>query len=167
MPIIFLVRVMKATTNIDEDRGVSNVEANQKYLQKFRGHPELVKFPSTSELFRALVENTFYASWIGNGQGQTLEANDTVCKIFGYTPLEITGLTTKNFFDTSEKKYSDYSDQLRNYGKAKAKIIAMRKDGERFSCEITSLVFIDDAGENRTINTIVDTSKYYSHTLFE
>ena len=51
--------------------------------------------------------------------------------------------------------------------KQKAKITGIRKDGERFSCEITSLVFIDDDGEKRTINTIIDISKYYSHTLFE
>ena len=158
---------MKATIHIDQDRRLSDMEANQKYLGEFRGHPELVKFPSTSELFRELVENTFYASWIGNGQGQTLKANETVCKVFGYTPEEIMQLTTKQLFDTEEKKYSDYSRQLRDDGKAKGKITGVREDGERFSCEITSLVFIDDDGEKKTINTIIDISKYYSHTLFE
>ena len=130
---------MKATTHIDQDRGLPGTDANQKYLQEFRGHPELVKFPSTSELFRALVENTFYASWIGNGQGQMLEANETVCKVFGYTPREITQLTTKELFDTKEKKYSDYSDQLRNVGKAKDQITGVRKDGERFCFQMTRL----------------------------
>ena len=158
---------MKATTHIDQDRGLPGTDANQKYLQEFRGHPELVKFPSTSELFRALVENTFYASWIGNGQGKMLEANETVCKVFGYTPREITRLTTKELFDTKEKKYLDYSIQLRDVGKTKGKITGLRKGGARFSCEITSLVFIDDDGEKKTINTIVDVSKYYSHILFE
>ena len=88
---------MKATTHIDQDRGLPGTDANQKYLQEFRGHPELVKFPSTSELFRALVENTFYASWIGNGQGQTLEANETVCKVFGYTRGKLRNLQQRNF----------------------------------------------------------------------
>ena len=158
---------MKAATHIDQDKGIPEIETNQKYLREFRGQPELVKFPSTSELFRALLENTFYASWIGNGQGQTLEANETVCKVFGYTSREIKQLTTKELFDTKEKKYLNYSDQLRNDGKAKAKITAVRRGGERFSCEITSLAFIDDNGEKRIINTIVDTSKYYSVFLFE
>ncbi len=158
---------MKATTHIDQDKRLADIEANQKYLQEFRGHPELVRFPSTSELFRTLLENAFYASWIGNDQGQTLEANETVCKIFGYTSLEIKQLTTKELFDTKEKKYLNYSNQLRNDGKAKATITGLRKGGERFSCEITSLVFIDDDGERRTINSIVDTSKYYSVFLFE
>ena len=158
---------MKATTHIDQDRGLPGTDANQKYLQEFRGHPELVKFPSTSELFRALVENTFYASWIGNGQGKMLEANETVCKVFGYTPREITQLTIKELFDIKEKKYSDYSDQLRNVGKAKDQITGVRKDGERFSCEVTSLVFTNDNGEKRTINTILDISKNYSNSLFE
>lgn len=158
---------MKTAINTNEHRELPNVEANQKYIQEFRGHPELVKFPSTSELFRALVENTFYASWISNGQGQTLKTNETVCKIFGYTSREIAGLTTKDFFDTNDKRYSDYSDHLRNHGKAKAKITAIRKDGERFSCEISSIVFIGDDDEKKTINTIIDISKYYLHALFE
>ncbi|HEY5405775.1 MAG TPA: PAS domain S-box protein [Ginsengibacter sp.] len=158
---------MKATPHIDQARRSPDNEAKQKYLQEFRGHPELVKFPSTSELFRTLLENTFYASWIANGQGKTLEGNETACKVFGYTHGEMTQLTTNDLFDTTEKKYLDYSDQLQNNGKAKTKITGVRKDGERFSCEVTSLVFIDDDGERRTINTVVDISKYYSHILFE
>ena len=39
--------------------------------------------------------------------------------------------------------------------------------GERFPCEITFLSFIDDDGEKRTINTILDVSKKYSNSLFE
>ncbi len=157
---------MKAITHIDRHQRSPDIEANQKYLQEFRGHPELVKFPSTSELFRALLENTFYASWIANVQGETLEANNTVCKIFEYTSGEMARLTTQELFDTGEKKYLDYLHQLQCNGKAKAKITGVRKGGERFSCQITSLVFINDENKKRTINTIVDTSKYYSDFLF-
>ena len=158
---------MRATTHIDQDSRLHDKEANQKYIQEFRRHPDLVKFPSTSELFRTLLENTLYASSISNGQGKTLEVNETFSRIFGYTSGEMTQLTTKELFDTTERKYAQYADQLNIDGKAKAKITGVRKDGERFSCEITSLVFVDDEGERRTINTIVDISKFYSHILFE
>ncbi len=158
---------MKGTTHIDQNRELADIGAHHKYLQEFRGHPELVKFPSTSELFRTLLENTLYASSITNGRGKMLEVNETFSGIFGYTSGELTQLTTKELFDTTERKYAEYADQLNINGKAKAKITGVRKDGDRFSCEITSLVFIDDEGERRTINTIVDISKFYSHILFE
>lgn len=158
---------MKAPTHIEQSEELHNSDSRDMYLTEFRGNPELVKFPSTSELFHALLENTFYASCIDNGQGKTLEANETVCKIFGYTFEEITQVTTNELFDTKEKKYLDYLHHLHCNGKAKAKITGVRKDGERFSCEITSLVFIDDDGERRTINTIIDISRYYTDFLFE
>lgn len=158
---------MKAPAHFEPGRQFRGNANQENFLRNFQGRPELVKFPSTSELFHALLENTFYASCIDNGQGKTLEANETVCKVFGYTLKEMTQLTTKELFDTKEKKYLDYLHQLQCNGKAKAKINGLRKNGERFSCEITSLIFIDDDGEKRTINTIVDTSKFYTDLLFE
>jgi PAS domain S-box-containing protein len=138
-----------------------------KSLQGFRGQPELVKFPSTSEVFHAVLENSFYASCIDNGHGKTLEANGAICNLFGYTPGEMALLTTKDLFDTTEDSYREYLYQRKSYGRAKARITGIRKSGERFPSEITSLVFIDDGGEKRTINTIIDISKNYSHSLFE
>ena len=158
---------MKAPAHIESGNKFYRIDNQEKYLQDFRGHPELVKFPSTSEVFHAVLENTFYASCIGNGEGKTLEANETVCKVFGYTPKEMIILTMKELFDTTEYRYAEYLFQRNSNGKAKAEITGIRKSGERFPCEITSLTFIDDDGEKRTINTILDVSKKYSNSLFE
>ena len=158
---------MKAPAHFEHGKKFNGIESKEKYLQDFSGHPELVKFPSTSEVFHAVLENTFYASCIGNGEGQMLEANETVCKVFGYTAKEMTMLTTKELFDTTEYRYAEYLFQRNSFGKAKAEITGIRKNGKRFPCEITSLIFIDDDGEKRTINTILDVSKKYSDSLFE
>jgi len=158
---------MKAPEHFEPGKKFHGIDSKEKYIQDFRGHPELVKFPSTSEVFHAVLENTFYASCIGNGEGKTLEANETVCKIFGYTPKEMIMLTAKELFDTTEYRYAEYLFQRNSNGKAKAEITGIRKSGERFPCEITSLTFIDDDGEKRTIDTILDVSKKYSNSLFE
>jgi len=158
---------MKAPAHFESAKKFYRNDSQEKYLQNFHGHPELVKFPSTSEVFHAVLENTFYASCIDIGQGKTLEANETVCKVFGYTSKEMTKLTTKELFDTTENKYIEYLFQRESYGRAKAEITGIRKSGERFPCEITSLIFIDDDGEKKTINTILDISKNYSNSFFE
>ena len=158
---------MNARSNFQHGNSLYNESDKSSTRQGFQGNPELVNFPSTSEIFHAVLENSFYANFIGNGQGKTLEANETVCKVFGYSVDEITRLTTSDLFDTREKNYKDYLFQRKTYGRAKAQITAIRKSGERFACEITSLVYVDDSGEKRSINTVVDISKNYSNSLFE
>lgn len=131
-----------------------------------QGHPELVNFPSTAEVFRAVFENSFYANCIGNGNGKTLEANEKICKIFGYTEDEMLQLSTKEIFDTTDLNYIEYLHQREVNGKAKAEVTAIRKNGERFLCAVSTVIFTDDNGETRTINTLQDVSKKYADAAY-
>ena len=131
-------------------------------IWSFHGHLELVNFPSTSEIFEAVFENKYYASSIGNGNGETLKANERACNIFGYTPKEMCRLTVNNLFDTKTKDYADLLLSRDCEGKAKGIITGIRKNGERFPCEISSHIYINDNGEKRTLNTMQDLSKKYS-----
>ncbi len=135
-------------------------------LQFFRGRPELVSFPSTSEMFHAVFENTFYASCIGNGNGQTLEANEKACKIFGYTPGEMLTLSTQDLFNTNTSTYINYIAERKVSGKTKAELTGIRKDGEPFACIVTSFIFYDDNGDERTMNSILDISKNQGNNFF-
>jgi PAS domain S-box-containing protein len=131
------------------------------------GNPELVNFSSTAEVFHAVFENSLYANCIGNSYGKTLEANETVCKIFGYTEEEMIQLSTKEIFDTTENRYEEYVAVRESNGKARAEVTGIRKNGERFLCKISSVIFTDDNGERRIINTIHDISKRYIDTTYE
>ena len=131
------------------------------------GHPELVNFPSTAEVFHAVFENSFHANCIANGHGKVLEANETVCKIFGYTEEEMTRLSTKEIFDTTDSNYAEFLPPRVSREKVKAEVTGIRKNGERFLCEVSSVIFINDNGEIRTINTIHDISKKYIDRGYE
>jgi PAS domain S-box-containing protein len=144
----------------------SEIAERIEELQIFRGQPELVDFPSTSSIFHAVFENTFYANCIGNGNGQTLEANEKACRIFGYTPAEMMKLSAKDLFDTKANAYLKYVSERNVTGKAKAEITGIRKGGERFACIVTSFIFNDDNGEKRTMNSIQDISKNYRNNFF-
>jgi PAS domain S-box-containing protein len=135
-------------------------------LQIFHGQPELVNFPSAAEIFHAVFENNFYASCIANGQGQTLEANEKFCKIFGYTSREMIRLSTKELFDVKADSYFKYLIERNLQGKARAGITGIRKSGEHFECMINSIIFNDDHGERRTMNSIQDISKNYLNIFF-
>lgn len=129
------------------------------------GHPELVNFSSTAEVFHAVFENSFHANCIGNGYGKILEANESVCKIFGYTEEEMSRLSEKEIFDTTDSNYEEYLNERNSDDKVKAEVTGIRKNGERFLCEVSSVIFTDDNGERRTINTIHDISKKYIDTV--
>ena len=63
---------MKTPTHFQEGNTFYQPDTKEKYPRDFHGHPELVKFPSTSEVFHAVFENTFYASCIGSGEEKRL-----------------------------------------------------------------------------------------------
>ena len=140
-----------------------NIQLNEQILH---GESELVNFPSTAEVFQAVFENSFHASFIGNSRGITIKANEADCKMFGYTNEEMLRLTTIEIFDTTESRYEKYLSQRELNGKAKAEVTGIRKNGERFPCEISSVVFIDDNGEKRTLDTLHDISKKYADLVY-
>lgn len=128
----------------------------------FRGNPDLVDFPSAAEIFRAVFENSFYANYITNGQGRTLEANERACKIFDYASKEMVGLSSNDLFAITKPNYFQYITMRKSQRRVKSIITGIRRNGDHFPCEITSVVFFDDKGEKRIINTIQDLSKNYS-----
>ena len=74
---------------------------------------------------------------------------------------EMTRLSEKEIFDTTDSNYEEYLKERGSDEKVKAEVTGIRKNGERFLCEVSSVIFTDDNGERRTINTIHDISKKY------
>lgn len=157
---------MKNSDHFDTATGDLTVIENED-INSFHGNPEIVNFPSTSEIFQAVFENKYYANCIGNGRGQTLKANAQACKIFGYTPDEMRRLSVNSLFDTGTKDYTSYVSVRNRERRAKSTVIGIRKNGDHFPCEILSLIYFDDKGEKRTLNTLRDLSKNYSTTYLE
>jgi hypothetical protein len=75
-------------------------------------------------------------------------------------------LSTKEIFDTTDINYTTYLCQRESNGKAKAIVTAIRKNGERFLCEVSTVIFTDDNGEIRTINALQDVSKKYAGAAY-
>ena len=155
---------MKNPNQFETGTNDLTVDENDDILS-FHGNPELVNFPSTSEIFQAVFENKYYASCIGNGNGQTLKANERACDMFGYTQEEMRRLSVDNLFDTEAKDYTNYLSVRDRERRAKSIITGIRKNGDHFPCEVSSLIYFDDNGEKRTLNTLHDLSKNYSKTF--
>jgi PAS domain S-box-containing protein len=158
---------MKNVVPLESHKEIHCIDSNQFNDQIHSNKPDPVNFPSTAEVFQAVFDNSYHASCIGDSHGKTLKANETACKIFGYTKDEMIELTTKEIFDTSDESYASFLSERESRGKAKAEVSGIRKNGERFLCEISSLLFIDDNGEKRTLNTLHDISKKDTDLIYE
>jgi PAS domain S-box-containing protein len=143
------LRNFNASDNDPAERGASTAPGNVE--------PDI--FPSTADIFHAVFENAYHANCIGNSHGRILEVNESVTKLFGYDPQEMIGLYTEDIFDTSTPAYAQCLMQRVTDEKIRGQLTAIRKNGERFLCEISSVVFTEDNGERRTINSIRELGK--------
>lgn len=118
-----------------------------------------VDFPTTSELYNAVFENSFHPIYIGNGDGQIFRFNEKFSKLFGYTKRELLELNSSLLFDVKEPAYVDFMSERNIKRIAKYEITGVRKSGVKFPCRISSVIYLADNGETRSMNTIVDISK--------
>ena len=118
-----------------------------------------VDFPTTSELYNAVFENSFHPVYIGNAEGDIFRLNDKLCKLFGYSRRELLALDSSFLFDIKEVAFVDFMNERNKKRIAKYEITGIRKSGVKFPCRISSVIYLADNGEKRSMNTIVDISK--------
>ncbi len=118
-----------------------------------------VDFPTTSQIYNAVFENSFHPIYVGNGSGQIYKFNNKLCDAFGYTRPEMMWLRSGALFDINEGAYIHFLSERNTKRIAKSEVTGIRKSGERFPCRISSVIYQSDSGEKRSMNTIVDISE--------
>jgi PAS domain S-box-containing protein len=118
-----------------------------------------VDFPTTSELYNAVFENSFHPVYIGDGDEHIFRFNEKFSKLFGYTRSELLLLDSSLLFDVNEQAFLDFMNERDRKRIAKYEITGIRKSGIKFPCRVSSVVYLSENGEKRSMNTIVDISK--------
>lgn len=141
-------------------------KANNTRTEKFDqqlpatfGKRKEVDFPSTSELFNEVFENSFHAMYIGNGNGRILKFNEKICKMFGYSECEIMELESFRIFEFEGEELIDFLNERNAKGIAKRELTCVNKSGEKFPCLLSSVAYNADNGQKRSMNTLLDLSK--------
>jgi PAS domain S-box-containing protein len=88
--------------------------------------------------------------------GNIIAANPAACKIFQMTEVEICESGRFGLVDITDPRLKPLIEERARNGWAKGEITCIRKDGMKFPVEITSVVFVDASGENRTSMMIRD-----------
>ena len=68
-------------------------------------------------------------------------------------------LESSLLFGVKEPAYINFLSERNQKQIAKSEITGIRKSGIKFPCRISSVIYLADNGEKRSMNTIVDISK--------
>ncbi|MGK2861839.1 MAG: PAS domain-containing protein [Chitinophagaceae bacterium] len=88
--------------------------------------------------------------------GKIISANPAACKLLGYSKKELLTKTRSAIFDINESSFKKMLKQRTAKGHSRALVSAIKKSGKLVPCEITSSVFMDEGGIEKSITSISD-----------
>jgi len=97
--------------------------------------------------YKSLFENSLDAFFIATVSGQILEVNQAACLMLGYTEDEIRKLGRDGIIDTTGPHFSLLLHERLEKGNIKSVVTGIRKNGERFPMELSSLIMTDEHGD--------------------
>ncbi len=113
---------------------------------------------ANEEKYRAVIDNSLFAIFLAPPSGFIQESNPAATDMFGYTREEFTHLNRHSLLDTSDIDFRNLITERDKKGSVKGEITGIRKNGERFPCEITSVIFRDVEGKQISCSMIADIS---------
>jgi PAS domain S-box-containing protein len=112
---------------------------------------------ATSEGYRALFENSLDAVFFTAPDGQVFAANPAACAMFGFTEKELCTLGREGLFDPADRERAAAAVAMRAAaGQIRTVLSYRRRDGTTFPGEVSSRVFTDASGEQRTCIVLRD-----------
>ena len=109
--------------------------------------------------YRAFFENSMDGILLTVTDGKILAANPAACKIFNMTEQEICDIGRFGLVDLSDPRVENLIKERQLRGKSQGELNLLRKDGTTFEGEISSVLFTDSIGQERTSMIIRDISE--------
>ena len=100
--------------------------------------------------YHAFFESSMDAILLTTSDGKTLAANPAACSMFGYSEEELIKLGKFGVEDASDPRLTVLLAERKVKGKVHGEVTLIRKDGTHFPAEISSSVFKNNEGLERT-----------------
>lgn len=113
----------------------------------------------SKEKYHSLFKNSMDGILLTETDGKILEANPAACTIFKMSEEEICNAGRFGLVDNTDPRVAAAVEERQRTGKAKAELTLMRGNGERFPGELTSVIYNNANGEQRTSMIVRDISK--------
>lgn len=114
------------------------------------------KLEESEERYRQLFENSMDAILLTAPDGSIYAANPSACRMLGRTETEIQRLGRNGVVDTSDPRLKPALEGRARTGNFHGELIFLRADGTRFEGEVSTNIFENAKGEQRTSMIIRD-----------
>lgn len=119
------------------------------------GKKELIE---SERRYRSLFDNSLDAILLTIPDGRIIAANPAACEMFGRSDEEFRKVGRAGIVDLSDPRLESLLKERKRKGSAKGELYFFRKDGSRFPAEVTSSIFADSSGNQKTSMIIRDIS---------
>lgn len=144
------VHYLKANGIVERDtagKAIKMIGVNQD-CTKSKEAEQAVK--DNEAKYRSFFESSIDGILLTSPNGKIHAANMAACKMFQMTEEELCKGGKENIIDTKEPRWQKVLAERKQTGKGQAEMVARRKNGERFPVEISSALFVDANGEERS-----------------
>ncbi|NTU95633.1 MAG: PAS domain S-box protein, partial [Bacteroidales bacterium] len=108
------------------------------------------------EKFQSIYDNSYLGILLTVPDGRILAANGFACNMFGCSEEELCRGGRSAIVDTSDPRLIPILEERKRTGKAKGELTFIRKNGSKFEGEVSSSVFKDKEGNEKTCMLIQD-----------
>lgn len=104
----------------------------------------------SEERFRLLFDNSMDGILLTSLDGSVHSANRAACEMFGRSEEEICSLGRSALVDVDNPDLNGMLEERSRTGRMRGEVMLVRKDGSKFPAEMSSAVFRDNQGNERT-----------------
>jgi len=108
--------------------------------------------------YKSVIENSLTAFFFTTFDGTILDVNNAAVEMFGYTVDEFKNLTYQDLAICTNEQLAQYEQERNKNSRMKGEAIGIRKNGEHFPFEFSSILYKDDSNETKTGTFISDIS---------
>jgi two-component system sensor histidine kinase UhpB len=114
------------------------------------------KIRANEAKYRAVIDQSSFAIFLARPGGLPLETNRAASVLFGYSAEEFKSVSREQLLDFSDGSAFEKIVERDSTGRSSGEFTAVKKNGERFFCEVSSMMFKDINGGDMTCAMISD-----------